>query len=216
MYKVLLLFILTYTPYLFAASCDVEEAKSTVFRSRIPDFPTFTKEEVAAMPSLMGITKDQVMEVFTGSADVNGRTWALGRIGDIDLLRDATEGGMDHFSVHPLTDDSMVCPIFDLDKENIWRQKICISHNTKTVNDEGEFSLVHFLEFTTELSEEDLKIPFLTEIRGDFCLEELNESNQKSAAFKKYVKEYAYPILARCLKSDEQKAIVVAGINRFI
>ena len=216
MYKVLLLFILTYPPYLFAASCDVEVSGNPSANRLITDFPTFTKEEVSVMPSLMGITKDQVMAAFTGSTEVNGRTWALGCIEDIDLLRKITERGTDHFTVPPLIDDSMVCPIFDLDKENVWRQKICIIDETRTVGDDGETPFFYFLEFFTELSEKDLRNPFLTGMKGVFSFEKLNRDAPESPVFRKYARDHAYPILARCLKSDEQKAIVVAGINRLI
>lgn len=177
----------------------------------VADFPTFTDAKIAFMPSLTGITADQVMEVFAGDVDINGRRWGLRRLGNNDHLREAIEGGPTHFTVNPLADDQFACPLFDLDKNAVWRMRVYIQHHEKTFDDGSP--LAHTLEFITQLTSEEQENPFLAGLKGRFSFEGLDEAGKESEVFIDYLKNHQLPIMARCLKNPAGKEEVIEGVH---
>jgi hypothetical protein len=197
----------------FGATSEGDVSAPTSVSHPVGSFPTFTADEIALMPSVMGITTELVTELLVGPVDLNGREWSIFQMKDMDAFRSIVEDGPASFDVEPLNGDPLVCAPFKLDVNNKWIADISIVHASKTF-DTGE-PLCFAFTVMTELKDSEKTHPFFQSIRWTKPIESLEGISHEDVRYKQFCIDYMFPILGRCLGNDDEKKQINEAISQF-
>lgn len=131
----------------------------------------FSDEAWAGIPDPGTLTKNDVMDLFVGEIEKDGRAWSLCSFNN-DSLRAVTED--QNFDIEQLEEQGLFAhKKFSVDSEGYIRYELMLVSQTKTDIDEdgNEFMLTAVLRIGTQLTSAELADPIVKAVRSPMSFE---------------------------------------------